>query len=89
MTPKPRLPENRGLPSGWRHKHGAYFYRVPGNLRDLWEGKTEYRLGTSLAEAYRAWASKLELYADAQTMAELLDRYALEVVTLKATKYQE
>ena len=82
MTPKPRLPENKGLPSGWRHKHGAYFYRVPDNLRDLWEGKTEYRLGTSLAEAYRTWASKLELYADAQTMAELLDRYALEVVPL-------
>lgn len=89
MTPKPRSLENRGLPARWRFKHGAYYYRVPGQPSDAWEGKTEYRLGRTLSEAYRTWAAMLEVYADAQTMAELLDRYALEVVPAKAPKTQE
>lgn len=89
MAPKPRLDSNKGLPAGWRHKHGAYYYRPPDQLRDLWEGKTEYRLGKSLSEAYRVWADKLELHSDARTMGELLDRYALEVVPLKAPKTQD
>lgn len=56
MSPKPRLDVNKGLPTGWRHKHGAFYYRPPIQLRDLWDGKTEYRLGKSLSEAYRVWA---------------------------------
>ena len=89
MAPKPRLNENKALPAGWRQKHGAYYYRPPVQLRELWDGKTEYRLGKTLSEAYRVWASKLELYVDAKTMGELLDRYALEVVPLKAATSQE
>ena len=89
MAPKPRLSENRPLPSGWRLKHGAYYYRPPVQLRELWDGKTEFRLGKTLSEAYRVWATKLELYADAKLMSELLDRYALEVVPEKAPKSQE
>lgn len=88
MAPKPRRSENKGLPSGWRLKHGAYYYRVPAQLRELWDRKTEFRLGKTLSEAYSAWASRLELYADAKTMAELLDRYALEVIPQKAPKTQ-
>jgi integrase len=89
MAPKPRNPENFGLPARWRYKHGAYYYRVPDDLIELWDGKKEYRLGKSLNEAYRVWADKLELFSDAKTMAELLDRYALEVIPLKAPKSQE
>jgi integrase len=89
MSPKPRLDANKGLPAGWRHKHGAYYYRPPIQLRDLWDGKTEYRLGKTQSEAYRVWADKLELYSDAKTMGELLDRYALEVIPLKAPKTQD
>ena len=89
MAPKPRKQENRGLPARWRVKHGAYYYRVPDDLIELWDGKKEYRLGKTLNEAYRVWAEKLELYADAKTMAELLDRYALEVIPTKAYKSQE
>ena len=88
MSPKPRGSENKDLPSGWRLKHGAYYYRVPVQLRELWDGKTEFRLGKTLSECYRVWASRLELYADAKTMAELLDRYALEVIPQKAPKTQ-
>lgn len=88
MSPKPRLDANKGLPAGWRHKHGAYYYRPPIQLRDLWDGKTEYRLGKTLSEAYRVWADKLDFYSDAKLMSELLDRYALEVIPLKAPKTQ-
>lgn len=88
MPPKPRRSENKGLPSGWRLKHGAYYYRPPVQLKELWDGKTEFRLGSNLSEAYRVWANRLELYADAKIMAELLERYALEVIPLKAPKTQ-
>lgn len=89
MSPKPRKAENKGLPARWRFKHGAYYYRVPDNLVELWDGKKEYRLGKTLNEAYKTWAEKLELYSDAKTMAELFDRYALEVIPTKAPKSQE
>ena len=89
MTPKPRGEENRGLPARWRFKHGAYYYRVPDGLAELWEGKKEYRLASTLNEAYRVWAARLDIFANAKTMAELLDRYALEVIPLKAPKSQE
>ena len=90
MAPKPRRQENRGLPAPLGGlKHGAYYYRVPDDLAELWDGKKEFRLGKTLNEAYRTWAEKLELYSDAKTMAELLDRYALEVIPTKAWKTQE
>ena len=88
MSPKPRLSANKGLPSGWRHKHGAYYYRPPIQQRDLWDGKTEYRLGKTMSEAYKVWAERLDLYSDAKIMGDLLDRYALEVIPLKAPKTQ-
>ena len=89
MTPKPRNKENNGLPARWRHKHGAYYYRVPIELKELWDGKNEFRLGKTLNEAYKVWAQRLELHSDAKTMAELFDRYAYEVVPDKAIKTQE
>ena len=88
MTPKPRNNENKGLPARWRHKHGAYYYRVPDGLSELWDGKKEFRLGTSLNEAYRAWSQRLELHSEAKTMAELLDRYTYEVIQDKSPKTQ-
>ncbi len=89
MAPKPRLKLNRGLPAGWRYKHGSYYYRPPVQLRDLWDGKTEFRLGKSLPEAHRVFAERIGLYQDATSVGELLDRYALEVVPLKAPKTQQ
>ena len=89
MSPKPRLKANKGLPTGWRHKHGAYYYRPAVQLRALWDGKTEFRLGKTLNEAYRVWSERLEVYADAKSMNDLLDRYALEVIPHKADKTQK
>ena len=89
MSPKPRNKGNRELPARWRFRHGAYYYRVPVNCRDSWDGKTEFRLGKTLPEAYKAWSERLEYLSDARNMSELLDRYALEVVPEKAHKSQE
>jgi len=89
MSPKRRNPENRALPERWRYKHGAYYYRVPPGLEDLWDGKKEFRLGQTQPEAYREWAQRVELHKTAKTIGELLDRYAEQVVPQKAPKSQQ
>ena len=87
--PRPRKPENRGLPARWRLIHGAYYYQVPIGLEHLWDGKRTFRLGGSLPEAYRTWADRMRDDAPrSRTVADLLDRYALEVVPTKAPKTQ-
>jgi hypothetical protein len=61
MTPQKRNKQHQGLPRNWRQKHGAYYYRVPKRERDRWDGKTEFRLGKTLAEAYRTYADWQEV----------------------------
>lgn len=84
--PKPRKSENKGLPKRWRFFHNAYYYRVPPGLEYLWDGKTTFRLGKTLPAAYRAWADRVEYNETAGTISELLDRYLLEVMPLKAPR---
>jgi len=87
--PKPRAAENKPLPRRWRRKHGAFFYRVPPGLESLWDGKSEFRLGATLAEAAKVWGERLGAHRDpVHTIGALLDRYELEVVPLKAAKTQ-
>ncbi|MHB1529909.1 MAG: tyrosine-type recombinase/integrase [Acidiferrobacteraceae bacterium] len=86
--PKPRRPENRGLPVRWRYLHGAYYYQVPRGLEPKWGGKHQFRLGSNLGEAYRTWSTRLETRDECQTIGDLLERYALEVVPSKAPKTQ-
>lgn len=78
--------KEKGLPSRWRWKNGAYRYRVPVGDRRLWGGKSEYRLGSTLSEAYRVWAEQLEkigLHGRRQTMADLFDEYASRIIPQK------
>lgn len=89
MAPRPRKPEHKGLPTGWRHRAGAYRYQVPPALRHLWDGKTEFTLGKTLPEAYRVWAERLELQQEARTVADLIDQYSLQVVPTKSWKTRE
>ena len=90
MPPKKRNPENDPLPKGWRYKNGAYRYRVPKHLQHLWNNKSEFKLGKTLAEAYRTWAERLELDAsEIRTFEQLADRYSLETIPEKAPKTQE
>jgi hypothetical protein len=89
MPRKRTRKENKPLPARWRFRHGAYYYDVPSHLREQWNGKREFRLGTTLPEAYAEWAKRLKTRADVRTIGQLLDRYALEVVPTKAPKTQE
>jgi integrase len=86
--PRPRNPENRGLPSRWRKLHGAYYFQVPVGLESLWDGKKQFRLGSSLPEAYRVWADRIGPREKARTVGELLERYGAEVVPTKAVTTQ-
>ncbi|WP_229421444.1 hypothetical protein [Telluria antibiotica] len=78
--PRARKPENKGLPLRWRHTHGAYYYQVPPGQEAAWDGKKLFRLGATLSDAYTVWAERLKYVQDAKTVAQLLDRYALEVI---------
>ncbi|ACU63737.1 tyrosine-type recombinase/integrase [Chitinophaga pinensis] len=87
--PKPRKPENRGLPKGWTFQHGAFYYRVPRGLVHLWDGKKFFRLGETLSEAYETWATRMADQAEKpRNIGEMLDRYALEVIPKKAPATQ-
>lgn len=88
MPPRKRNPANRGLPTRWRYTHGAYYYQVPRGLEHLWDGKKTFRLGRTLPEAYKTWASRLKHIDEARTIGDLLDRYSLEVLPAKAPKTQ-
>ncbi len=87
--PKPRNKKNQALPKRWRFKNGAYRYLVPVGMEGQWEGKKEFTLGKTLPEAYRAWADRLTEMEEITTVAELMDRYLLEVVPTKSYKSQE
>ena len=88
MPPRKRRPENRGLPTRWEFYHGAYYYRVPPGQEDRWDGMKRFRLGKTLPEAYRAWAERLGPSNTPRTIADVLDRYALEVMPTKAQATQ-
>ncbi len=75
-----RKNENRGLPARWRLYHGAYYYRVPPGLQALWDGRKQYRLGSTLGEAASEWAKRMaSVERRAVYIRDLLDRYGIEV----------
>jgi integrase len=84
--PKPRRPENKGLPTRWQFTHGAYYYRVPRGLEKQWDDKRRFRLGATLPEAFKVFAARIDAPAELGTIGDLLDRYGLEVVPTKAAK---
>lgn len=86
--PRKRKTINKGLPTGWSIRHGAYYYHVPKAMRDRWEGKQLFRLGGTISEAYKVWASKVEQINKAKTIAQILDRYMAEYVPTKAPASQ-
>ena len=91
MTPKKRLKKNRPHPRGWRWKNGAWRYRVPEPVRHLWDGKSEFKLGSTEAEAYRTWAARMKAHDSGDklvNMEQALDRYLSEVVPEKAAATQ-
>ncbi len=84
-----RLKENIGLPTRWRHYHGAYYYQVPRDLEGQWDGRKQYRLGTTLGGAASEWAKRMRTAEPpALCIRELLERYAIEVIPTKAPATQ-
>jgi hypothetical protein len=84
-----RLKENMGLPARWRHYHGAYYYQVPRGREGQWDGRRQYRLGTSLGDAASEWAKRMRTPEHpAPYIRELLERYAIEVIPTKAPATQ-
>lgn len=86
--PRKRNSENKGFPTGWRKLHGAIYYSVPRGMEPLWDDKKLFPLGKTAPEAYRIWAERMETPDAAQTIGQLLDRYALQVIPTKAPKSQ-
>lgn len=87
--PQKRNPENKGFPPRWRALHGAIYYRVPKGLEWQWDGKSTFRLGKTPSEAYKAWAERVEGNVKSETINQLLDRYALEVIPTKEPTTQK
>ena len=86
---KVRNSEHKGLPKGWRWKKGAYRYRVPKGHEDFWDGKTEFKLGVTLSEAYLEFGARMESTPDhIQTFAHLFDHNAVKVTPTKAPRTQ-
>lgn len=77
--PKARLPKNKELPQGCRWKNGAIRYRENGK---------EITLGKTKAEAFRKLATITEAKKDHRTIAQLLDRYIIDVLPKKAIRTQ-
>lgn len=86
--PRKRNPENRGLPARWRFARGAYYYQVPPGLESAWDGKQTFRLGKTLSEAHATYAARVRSSDSVSTMAQLCDRYTLEVLPGKAPATQ-
>lgn len=86
VMPRKRLSCNEGLPNRWRFTRNAYYYQVPPGLEHLWDGKQTFKLGKTLPEAYKKWAERVQDPQKHKTVSQILDRYLLEVVPLKAPK---
>ena len=85
-----RNKENRGLPKRWRWNDGAFRYMVPKGQENHWDGKTQFRLGSTLAEAHRTFGGRIASTDGAiVTFGQLLDRYLFEVTPTKAKRTQK
>lgn len=59
---------------------------MPPGLEAQWDGKKRFRLGSTLSEAFTAFAKRVEQVSGVRNVGTLLDRYALQVVPTKAPK---
>lgn len=90
MSPRKRNRHNKPFPTGWRFRYNAYYYMVPKSQRHRWDGKSEFRLGGTQAEAYRVWAERMEYDgSEIETFQKLADRYRLETIPNLSITSQE
>ena len=88
---RPRsIKAHKGLPRGWRWDDGSYRYRVPKGQERHWDGKREFTLGKTLAEAHRVFGGRIASVDGAiTTIGSLLDRYVFEVTPTKSKRTQK
>lgn len=72
-----RKPGSMPLPLRWKFQHGAFYYRTREDERDLFDGKTWFRLAANYPDALRAFADRRELEMG-DTLASVIDRYIIE-----------
>jgi len=85
-----RNKENRGLPKRWRWNDGSIRYLVPKGQENHWDGKKEFRLGKTLAEAHRTFGGRIASFDGAiVTFGDLFDRYVFEVTPTKSKRTQK
>lgn len=89
MSPKPRASSNKDLPTGWRRKGNSIYYRVPKGAEHHWDNKTEFKLGSSLAEAHATFSERIGYEGRVLTMDQLCDRYSTEIIPTKAVATQK
>nr|VFK01276.1 MAG: hypothetical protein BECKH772B_GA0070898_102245 [Candidatus Kentron sp. H]VFK03456.1 MAG: hypothetical protein BECKH772A_GA0070896_103274 [Candidatus Kentron sp. H]VFK06009.1 MAG: hypothetical protein BECKH772C_GA0070978_103214 [Candidatus Kentron sp. H] len=53
---------------------------MPPGQESQWDGKKGFNLGKSLPDVYRVWAGRMERGEKTLTIADLFERYALEVI---------
>ncbi|MEN8720096.1 MAG: tyrosine-type recombinase/integrase [Oceanococcaceae bacterium] len=69
----------RSLPARWRLRYNAYYYRVPPGFEAAWDGKKEFRLGSSYAEACQVWADRMAIFDEHNTLDAAFDKFMLRV----------
>lgn len=68
---------NSKFPPRWRFRLGAYRYRPHPAQRHLWDGKAEYTLGKTEAEAWRTWFERTGAagHDEVRTMHDVFDAF--------------
>lgn len=86
MSPKKRSSLNNALPRNWRRKreNGPIYYRVPAGAEPYWDGKKEFKLGNTLAQAHMEFAKRIGYEGKVVLMDHLCDKYVAEVLPDKA-----
>lgn len=86
MPPKKKNHLNTKLPTNWRRRTegGMIYYRVPKGSEAFWDGKTEFPLGNTLADAHMEFARRVGFEGKVVLMEQLCDRYTNEVLPDKA-----
>lgn len=70
---------NPDMPARWSFQHGAYYYRPRAAERDLFDGKTWFRLGADYPTALRMFADRKEL-EHGELLTGAINRYRIEVL---------
>lgn len=80
----PKRTTNKHLPPNVHLKSGTYYYVYYTETKRKW-----HKIGKSLTEAMENWSKLVQPCQNIVTMAQLFDRYMIEIAPLKAkTTYQ-